>query len=291
MAKVNLKDPTKDLLEDYSRILEKATAIKIDASDMLRELNGKLVDVIPPTCPECGMELGEFDKKDGIGFCKKHRWVSPKGFGIAEKERERNGLSPLCKNHTGAVDILQTEELNQSAGKVYTEEIVDYSRKSDKTSEKTQALQADEEPIRPYKGEKSYLFISYSHRDTELVYPIIRHMQGLGLRVWFDEGIVPGKEWDDYVAERVLECDAMIAFISPNYLKSSNCRDELNYARDKEKDRLLIYLENVKLTPGMAMRMNRIQAIHQYTYSKQSLFYEKLMECSFVARNRSFDGE
>ena len=149
----------------------------------------------------------------------------------------------------------------------------------------------EEEPIRPYKGEKSYLFISYSHRDAELVYPIIRHMQGLGLRVWFDEGIVPGKEWDDYVAERVLECDAMIAFISPNYLKSSNCRDELNYARDVEKERLLIYLENVKLTPGMAMRMNRIQAIHQYAYSKQSLFYEKLMECYFVARNRSFDGE
>ena len=79
----------------------------------------------------------------------------------------------------------------------------------------------------------------------------------------------------------------MIAFISPNYLKSSNCRDELNYARDEEKERLLIYLENVKLTPGMAMRMNRIQAIHQYAYSKQSDFYEKLMDCHFVASNCS----
>ena len=43
-------------------------------------------------------------------------------------------------------------------------------------------------------------------------------------------------------------------------MKSDNCKDELNFARDLQKERLLVYLENVKLPLGMAMRLNRLQA-------------------------------
>ena len=197
-------------------------------------------------------------------------------------------FNSLFENNASAhepSDRLPAKKHKMAEAKAYVETASDKTPVAEEVSK--QAGHDAEDRIKPYKGDKSFLFISYAHRDTKLVYPIIRHMQGMGLRVWFDEGIVPGKEWDDYVAERVLKCDAMIAFISPNYLKSSNCRDEMNYARDEEKERLLIYLENVKLTPGMAMRMNRIQTIHQYAYSKQSDFYEKLMDCHFVARNCS----
>ena len=123
--------------------------------------------------------------------------------------------------------------------------------------------------------------------DKDKVFPIISRMADMGLRLWFDEGIDPGTEWDENIALHVQSCDAMIAFISPNYLESDNCRDELNYARDLKKERLLIYLENVELPAGMAMRMNRIQAIHWYTYTSQEDFCAKLMRCGFVARNIS----
>ena len=138
----------------------------------------------------------------------------------------------------------------------------------------------------PYQGQNTYIFISYSHLDRDRVYPIVSSMNNMGLRVWFDEGIDPGTEWDENIAMHVQNCDAMISFISPNYLESDNCKDELNYARDLKKDRLLVYLENVDLPAGMAMRMNRIQAIHRYAYSNQEDFLANLMRCKFIARNR-----
>jgi len=138
----------------------------------------------------------------------------------------------------------------------------------------------------PYEGNKSYLFISYAHMDKDAVYPILDRMAQMGLRIWFDEAIIPGTEWDDSIARHVKESDALIAFISANYIASENCRDELKYARDLKKEFLLIYLEDVVLPDGMAMRMSRLQAIHQYSVSSQEAFFAKLMKCGFISRNK-----
>jgi len=118
-----------------------------------------------------------------------------------------------------------------------------------------------------------------------IVYPIIQQMMNMGIRIWFDDAIAPGSQWPDYIAQHIDECDAFIAFVSKNYLASDNCKDELEYSRDLNKDRLLIYLEEVKLPSGMAMRMNRLQAINWYTYVSQKDFNSILMECPFIGRN------
>lgn len=129
---------------------------------------------------------------------------------------------------------------------------------------------------RPYAGEETYLFVSYAHRNREEVLPVIARMQRDGYRVWYDEGIDPGTEWDENIAVHVEKCTVFLAFLSAEYLASDNCRDELNYARDLKKARLLIYLQNVELPSGMAMRLNRLQAIHKYTYTEEEDFFEKL---------------
>lgn len=74
-----------------------------------------------------------------------------------------------------------------------------------------------------------------------------------------------------------------IALLSKEYLSSSNCKDELNYARDLEKPRLLVYLENIKLPGGMQMRLSRLQAIHRYKYCEREQFYEKLFASSGIS--------
>jgi hypothetical protein len=127
-----------------------------------------------------------------------------------------------------------------------------------------------------YDGEKPYIFASYSHRNSESVLEVIGKLRKAGYRVWYDEGIDPGSEWDDFIAEKIEKCGYFIAFLSEEYLESKNCRDELNYARDLDKDRLLVYLTGVKLTGGLAMRLNRLQAIHKYKYSSTAAFFEKL---------------
>lgn len=131
---------------------------------------------------------------------------------------------------------------------------------------------------KPYRGIEPYIFISYSHMDSKNVFGLINNLQLAGYRVWYDEGIDPGTEWDENIAVHVEKCGYFIALISENYLASSNCKDELNYARELEKPRLLIYLEDVQLPGGMRMRLSRLQAIHKYKYVSETAFMQKLFE-------------
>lgn len=141
--------------------------------------------------------------------------------------------------------------------------------------------------IKPYKGNDSYLFISYAHKDRVTAMSIIERMINAGYRVWYDEGIDPGTEWDGNIASHLRSCDGIIALLSRNYLASENCKDELNFARDLGKDRLLVYLEEVELPDGMAMRLGRNLAIHRSKYPEPDSFFEKLTESPMVARNRA----
>ncbi len=135
----------------------------------------------------------------------------------------------------------------------------------------------------PYKGDQPYIFISYAHKNSNEALSIIHTLQAQGYRVWYDEGIDPGTEWDENIAVHVEKCHFFIALLSDEYLESSNCKDELNYARDCEKERLLIYLSDVQLPAGMKMRLSRLQAIHKYRYSSQEGFWAKLLETPGIA--------
>ena len=141
--------------------------------------------------------------------------------------------------------------------------------------EQARVQKSEKERIYPYSGDEPFIFASYSHRDMDKVFSIIRGFQQLGYRVWFDEGIDPGTEWDEYIAEHIDKSTYMLAFLSENYFGSSNCRDELAFARDMDKPLLLIYIAADELPPGMKLRLNRLQAIHWYSYDDKVLFYEK----------------
>ena len=136
--------------------------------------------------------------------------------------------------------------------------------------------------IEPYEGEKPFIFISYSHKNKNEVISIMQRLQNDGYRLWYDEGIHPGSEWDDYIAQFVSKCSIFLAFISDEYLLSSNCKDELNYARYKEKSRVLIYLKDVELPEGMSLRLNRLQNIYKNDYEDEDDFYQKLYKTSGI---------
>lgn len=128
----------------------------------------------------------------------------------------------------------------------------------------------------PYSGDENYIFVSYSHMDSDRVLPIIHELQKKGYRVWYDEGIDPGTEWYTFVAKRLKSCGYFIPMVSENFLASENCKDEVSYACDLAKKRLTIYLEEVHLPEGLEMRLNRHQAIHKYRYTDDLKFFEKL---------------
>lgn len=130
--------------------------------------------------------------------------------------------------------------------------------------------------------DRDFIFISYSHKDSDRILPFITRLENEGIHVWYDEGIDPGTEWDENIASHLKGCSGIIAFLSENYLASENCRDEFNYARDLGRERLLVYLEDVELPAGMAMRLNRLQAIHKYRYKNEEDFYAELINAPML---------
>ncbi len=141
-----------------------------------------------------------------------------------------------------------------------------------------------------YNENMPYIFISYSHRDNDLVLPIIKRLRAEGYNLWYDDGVEAGSEWDENIARHIGTCSYFIAFVSKNYIDSKNCKDELNYSRDLNKEQFLIYLEDVELPCGMAMRMNRIQAIYWNKYMPNDMerAYQKIFTAIGIEKTRVF---
>lgn len=137
-------------------------------------------------------------------------------------------------------------------------------------------------PVRPYEGKEEYIFISYCHKDKMWVFPIIERLDKDGYRVWYDEGIDPGSEWPEIIAQHLQNCSACIAFISNNSLGSHNCRREINFALLKERPFISVVLEAVQMMPGMEMQLSAAQAIFKYKIPDTEEFFEKLYAAKFL---------
>lgn len=136
--------------------------------------------------------------------------------------------------------------------------------------------------VSPYEGQEKYIFISYCLRDKKNVFPIMEQLVRDGCRIWFDEGIDPGTEWQEILVSRLKGCSMCIAFLSENFLNSCHCRREMNFAIVKKKTLITVMLEPVTLTPGMELQLSAVRAIHKYSYQysleREQGFYARLYE-------------
>ena len=75
--------------------------------------------------------------------------------------------------------------------------------------------------------DEPYLFISYAHKDSALVFKEISKLNDAGY-IWYDEGIEASSEWPEEIANAVIGCAVFVVFISPRSTASVNCRNEIN---------------------------------------------------------------
>ncbi|MBQ7364669.1 MAG: toll/interleukin-1 receptor domain-containing protein [Clostridia bacterium] len=119
-----------------------------------------------------------------------------------------------------------------------------------------------------YSGVETYAFVSYAHKDTPTVKPILEVLAKLGTRLWFDEGLHPANDYTEEIAQKIERSSLVIAMISDHYVNSRYCRDELQFAHSCNKEILTIQLENCTLSAGMKMILNRYQ--HYNIMNKKS---------------------
>lgn len=104
-----------------------------------------------------------------------------------------------------------------------------------------------------YTGSEPYLFISYSHRDTEKVYPILDALYDRKYRMWYDESCETGNDFRDELRHRIEGAEAVLLFVSEASMASPYCGMEIIVARENGKRLFPIYLDDTAVPPAFAI--------------------------------------
>ena len=132
-----------------------------------------------------------------------------------------------------------------------------------------------ERPFPAYRGNESYVFVSYAHEDASSVYPELTWLNDCGFNVWYDEGIEAGTEWSEELANRIADARLFLYFVTPDSAESQNCRNEVNFALTNEIPTLAVHLKKTDLPRGLSLSLSARQAILKHAMPDQE-YREKL---------------
>lgn len=133
-----------------------------------------------------------------------------------------------------------------------------------------------------YEGTDNYIFVSYAHKDSDKVLPILKALECEGVRFWYDQGIEAGTEWPDMIAKKLERSAGVIAFLSNRAAESRMLMNELSYAIQLGRGIVVVYLEEVSLSAGMQFQLNTYQTMHYYRYSSPSSFAARLKTIEII---------
>lgn len=123
-------------------------------------------------------------------------------------------------------------------------------------------------PFEAYTGDGQYIFISYAHPDWKGVFKELKRFNR-EYNIWYDEGILSGTNWDDYIADKLDTCSLFVVFITSNSVASPNVKNEISYAFSEKKPIIPIYLAETTLIKGLKLRLNDTQSILKYAMDEK----------------------
>lgn len=88
-----------------------------------------------------------------------------------------------------------------------------------------------------------FIFISYSHKDSEYANRLADSMEAKGLDVWIDERIDYGARWPQAIQENLDKCAAFAVVMTPDSFESEWVQAELTRARRLRKPTFPLLLE------------------------------------------------
>lgn len=128
-----------------------------------------------------------------------------------------------------------------------------------------------------YQNLRPYVFVSYSHNDSNSVFGILTEMSKLGLNYWYDKELKIGSEWTEELGEKILNCEMVMVMLSNSAVLSKNVRNEITMALNHKKKILPVFLEHVDLSPGAELQLQGFHWLLKYQMSAE-LFRQKLYE-------------
>ena len=116
----------------------------------------------------------------------------------------------------------------------------------------------------------TFVFVSYAHEDKAAAYPELVRIRSLGIRVWYDEGIEPGSEWPEAIANALKGATAFVVLVTPAAAASRNVRNEIGRALSWGKPFFAIHLADTELPLGLELQMGHVQAVMRWQMDEAS---------------------
>src|SRR5262249_40109115 len=118
---------------------------------------------------------------------------------------------------------------------------------------------------------KPFVFVCYAHADADRVYPHIERLRATGVELWFDRGIRAGSMWRQAVGEALDRATHVLFFVSRRSLESEHCDPEVQYALDKRKVVIPIFLERTELSTQLRVPLSRVHSLYCEQMSAEAL--------------------
>lgn len=127
----------------------------------------------------------------------------------------------------------------------------------------------DNPPFDAYYGDEPYIFVSYSHLDSQKVFDDITKFHDDGYNIWYDAGISTGERWREVIERSLTGSNLFVVFISKNSVESVNVRKEIFCALDNEMTIIPIFLEKTDLKYGLGLELRPLQSIYRFEMSEE----------------------
>ena len=113
----------------------------------------------------------------------------------------------------------------------------------------------------PYVGADPYIFVSYSHKDKDEVYPILGMLQRNGFRIWYDEGITGGTNWRLMLREKIKSSNCVLLFSSIDAVTSTAVTIEITTANNFEVPIICVSLDDALFDETIEEELGRNQKL------------------------------
>ncbi len=136
-----------------------------------------------------------------------------------------------------------------------------------------------ESPFKAYDGEDKYIFISYKHADSELVYPLIKAFHDAGFNIWYDDGLYYGTNYADFICDKIENASLFVIFFTETVINAATnpeefMKYELNVALG-EIPIFPIFLQDVKLRSTYRMYLSGKHSIFRHEFDSETSFIEE----------------
>lgn len=126
-----------------------------------------------------------------------------------------------------------------------------------------------------YEGPDPYIFVSYSHRDTDKVFNILKIIDKEKYRFWYDDTMEIGEDFRDELRVRIEQCSAFLLFISQAALDSKYCGMEIITAFKNDKKIYPVYLDDSAVIPApLKMILENLQHVKGSVATDEKYIYK-----------------